>query len=79
MSFMTMAIFLFDNIHTYLLGAPGMSAFVEILIFFLFLHKTDAPIKTKKVYITVKTHNIGTPRPATVVVLKIKQFNFTMK
>ena len=28
---------------------------------------------------TVKTLNIGTPRPATVVVLYIKQFNFTMK
>ena len=29
--------------------------------------------------LTVKTLNIGTPRPATVVVLNIKQFNFTMK
>ena len=29
--------------------------------------------------ITVKTLNNGTPRPATVVVLNIKQFNFTMK
>ena len=28
---------------------------------------------------TIKTLNIGTPRPATVVVLNIKQFNFTMK
>ena len=28
---------------------------------------------------TVKTLNIGTPRLATVVVLNIKQFNFTMK
>ena len=28
---------------------------------------------------TVRTLNIGTPRPATVVVLNIKQFNFTMK
>ena len=28
---------------------------------------------------TVKTLNIGTPRPATVVVLNIKQFYFTMK
>ena len=28
---------------------------------------------------TVKTLNIGTPRPATVVVLNLKQFNFTMK
>ena len=28
---------------------------------------------------TVKTLNIGTPRPATVVVLNIKPFNFTMK
>ena len=28
---------------------------------------------------TVKTLNIETPRPATVVVLCIKQFNFTMK
>ena len=26
---------------------------------------------------TVKTLNIGTPRPAAVVVLNIKQFNFT--
>ena len=30
------------------------------------------------ILITVKTLNIGTPRPATVVVLNIKQFNFTM-
>ena len=29
--------------------------------------------------ITVKTVNIETPRPATVVVLNIKQFYFTMK
>ena len=28
---------------------------------------------------TVKALNIGTPRPATVVVLNIKQFYFTMK
>ena len=28
---------------------------------------------------TIKTLNIGTPRPATVVVLNLKQFNFTMK
>ena len=28
---------------------------------------------------TVLTLNIGTPRPATVVVLNIKQFNFTLK
>ena len=28
---------------------------------------------------TVKTLNIGTPRPATVAVLNLKQFNFTMK
>ena len=30
-------------------------------------------------YHTVKTLNIGTPRPATVVVINIKQFNFTRK
>ena len=29
--------------------------------------------------VTVKTLNIGTPKPATVVVLNIKQFYFTMK
>ena len=28
---------------------------------------------------TVITLNIGTPRPATLVVLTIKQFNFTLK
>ena len=32
-----------------------------------------------RTFYTVKTLNIGTPRPATVVVLNIKQFNFTMK
>ena len=32
-----------------------------------------------KVIHTVKTLNIGTPRPAIVVVLNIKQFSFTMK
>ena len=53
---------------------------------------TDRPDMTLDVYrgrkttkqlkqhvLTVKTLNIGTPRPATVVVLNIKQFNFTMK
>ena len=35
--------------------------------------------KFRKSYSTVKTLNIGTPRPATVVVLNIKQFNFTRK
>ena len=30
-------------------------------------------------FLTVKTLNIGTPRPATVVVFNIKQFYFTMK
>ena len=29
--------------------------------------------------VTVKSLNIGTPRPATIVVLNIKQFNFTRK
>ena len=29
--------------------------------------------------ITVKTLNIGTPRPATIAALNIKPFNFTMK
>ena len=33
----------------------------------------------EKDLITIKTLNIGTPRPATVVVLNLKQFNFTMK
>ena len=33
----------------------------------------------KLIWDTVKTLNIGTPRPATVVVLNIKQFNFTRK
>ena len=32
-----------------------------------------------RLHVTVKTLNIGTPRPATVVVLNIKQFYFTMK
>ena len=32
-----------------------------------------------QIHVTVKTLNIGTPRPATVVVLNIKPFNFTMK
>ena len=30
-------------------------------------------------FITVQTLNIGTPRLTTVVVLNIKQFNFTMQ
>ena len=37
------------------------------------------PAADCKFTFTVKTLNIGTPRPATVVVLNIKQFNFTMK
>ena len=32
-----------------------------------------------KILSTVKTLNIGTPRLTTVVVLNIKQFNFTMQ
>ena len=41
--------------------------------------KIHSQIIEFSVVITVKTLNIGTPRPATVVVLNIKQFNFTMK
>ena len=37
-------------------------------------HKNGLVVPT-----TVKTLNIGTPRRATVVVLNMKQFNFTMK
>ena len=37
---------------------------------------TSSPSQT---IATVITLNIGTPRPATVVVLNIKQFNFTLK
>ena len=32
-----------------------------------------------EIHYTVITLNIGTPRPVTVVVLNIKQFNFTLK
>ena len=39
-------------------------------------HENCLPLKTQ---ITVKTLNIGTPRLTTVVVLNIKQFNFTMQ
>ena len=42
------------------------------------LHTTDRPFSRHTIY-TVITLNIGTPRPATVVVLNIKQFNFTLK
>ena len=45
--------------------------------FFVFQKKTCH--EDGRTTITVKTLNIGTPRPATVVILKIKQFNFTMK
>ena len=38
---------------------------------------TDLRVSASKS--TVITPNIGTPRPATVVVLNIKQFNFTLK
>ena len=39
----------------------------------------DQLVRLSDCNITVKTLNIGTPRPATVVVLNIKPFNFTMK
>ena len=42
------------------------------------LHMSPTQVSSLK-QVTVKTLNIGTPRPATVVVLNIKQFNFTMK
>ena len=37
------------------------------------------PVSLLYLVLTVITLNIGTPRTATVVVLNIKQFNFTMK
>ena len=40
-------------------------------------HHTHEPSTVNQC--TVITLNIGTPRPATVVVLNIKQFNFTLK
>ena len=39
----------------------------------------DETVHYEPSYFTVITLNIGTPRPATVVVLNIKQFNFTLK
>ena len=42
-----------------------------------YMHKVQLPVVGRNC--TVKTLNIGTPRPATVVVLNIKQFNFTLK
>ena len=42
-------------------------------------HLISAVSEFCSLIITVKTLNIGTPRPATVVVLNLKQFNFTMK
>ena len=51
-----------------------------------YINTVEVPIHGKQPYPvvqnerhTVKTLNIGTPRPATVVVLNIKPFNFTMK
>ena len=41
--------------------------------------KSEMKMKTVHTVNTVKTLNIGTPRPATVVVFNIKQFYFTMK
>ena len=41
--------------------------------------QVNACVPTLKILHTVKTLNIGTPRPATVVVLNIKPLNFTMK
>ena len=46
------------------------------------LHESTTQMLASNPYeikLTVKTLNIGTPRPATVVVLNIKPFNFTMK
>ena len=40
---------------------------------------TNANFCSSCIVVTVKTLNIGTPRPATVVVFNLKQFNFTMK
>ena len=48
--------------------------FFTFVIYLFFLYYASSELTA-----TVKTLNIGTPRPATVVVLNIKQFNFTMK
>ena len=44
-----------------------------------FINSYEMAMNVSTVYHTVKTLNIGTPRPATVVVLNLKQFSFTMK
>ena len=51
---------------------------VKLQIADLHILKTYA-ILPSNVCDTVITLNIGTPRPATVVVFNIKQFNFTLK
>ena len=42
-------------------------------------HGRIASLESVPIPLTVKTLNIGTPRPATVVALNIKPLNFTMK
>ena len=49
------------------------------LIFLGVLNRKSMVLGVSVLRLTVKTLSIGTPRPATVVVLNLNQFNFTMK
>ena len=62
----------------YVLQLSVQAARCTVLSYNLAAGSFDKAENGKTVH-TVKTLNIGTPRPATVVVLNLKQFNFTMK
>ena len=57
----------------------SLSNFLLQLCFLSMHRQARQQILQDSCFVTVKTLNIGTPRPATVVVHNIKQFNFTMK
>ena len=57
----------------------GIESFTELIGFNIQEMSDNNFRATTTMTTTVKTLNIGTPRPATVGVLNIKQFNFTMK
>ena len=52
----------------------------KLYLLLLLIWSSDCGSSSKMpLSLTVITLNIGTPRPATVVVLNIKQFNVTLK
>ena len=71
--------FLLKNVRSFCTAAKAFHIFSAKIQALLNLCVLELEDLTNESLNTVKTLNIGTPRLTTIVVLNIKQFNFTMQ